>query len=56
VKCLPQDEAEVTFKVAGAGEMIPWLVSWGGALEVLEPQWLKEQLLAYVADIAKVYD
>ena len=55
MKCLPQDEAEVCFKVAGAGEMIPWLVSWGGTVEVLEPRWLKDQLIAYVQEIVRVY-
>jgi len=55
VRCLPQDEAEVCFEVAGAAEMIPWLVSWGATVEVLEPQWLKDQLLEYVQDIVSVY-
>ncbi len=55
VKPFADGEAEVCFKVAGAGEMIPWLVSWGGTVEVLEPQWLKDQLIAYVHEIANVY-
>jgi predicted DNA-binding transcriptional regulator YafY len=55
LKALPGDEAEVSFEVSGADEMIPWLVSWGGSLEVLEPQWLKEELLAYVQSINEVY-
>lgn len=55
IKPLPGDEAEVGFEVAGADEMIPWLVSWGGAVEVIEPQWLKEQLLEYVQEIREVY-
>jgi predicted DNA-binding transcriptional regulator YafY len=55
VKCLPHDEAEVCFEVSGAGEMIPWLMSWGPTLQVLEPQWLKDQLIAYVQEIANVY-
>ena len=25
--------------------MIPWLVSWSDAIEVLEPAWLREQLI-----------
>jgi len=54
-KCLSDGEAEVCFKVAGAGEMIPWLVSWGSLIEVLEPQWLREQLLEFVQKIDKIY-
>jgi predicted DNA-binding transcriptional regulator YafY len=42
---LPDGEAEVTFKVYGAAEMIPWLMSWGPTVEVIEPQWLREELL-----------
>lgn len=55
VKSLPHDEVEVSFKIAGADEMIPWLVSWGGTMEVLEPKWLKDQLLKYIQEIANVY-
>ncbi len=45
VKPLPEGEAAVTFRVSGAAEMIPWLMSWGQTVEVLEPQWLRAELL-----------
>jgi len=55
VKPLPGREAEVTFRVSGAGEMIPWLMSWGQVVEVMEPQWLREQLLKGLQKTIKTY-
>ncbi len=56
VKTLAGGEAEVTFKVTGASEMIPWLMSWGAAVQVLEPQWLKDQLVQSLRDAVGLYD
>lgn len=55
INTLPNGEAEVIYKVSGAGEMIPWLSSWGPSLVVLEPQWLKKQLLQYLQDTMNSY-
>ena len=55
VKMLPGEEAEVTFQVAGAKEMIPWLMSWGPALELLEPEWLKEDLKKNLQKTMSIY-
>jgi hypothetical protein len=41
---LPDGSAEVSFTLSGAHEMIPWLMTWGAAIEVLEPQWLRQTL------------
>ncbi len=54
-KPLQDGEAEVTFRVSGAGEMIPWLMSWGAALEVLEPQWLKDELVGSLENTLYIY-
>jgi|GEM_PF-417485 len=56
VKMLPGGDAEVTFKVTGAAEMLPWLMSWGTAVQVLEPQWLKEQLLENLKKVSALYE
>lgn len=56
LKALANGEAEVTFKVTGANEMIPWLMSWGAAVELLEPQWLKEELVRSLRDAVGLYD
>jgi predicted DNA-binding transcriptional regulator YafY len=46
---------EVTYLLAGAQEMIPWLMSWGGAVEVLEPAWLREQLISSLQETLRCY-
>ena len=56
VEILKDGEADVTFKVTGAGEMIPWLMSWGAAVEVLEPQWLRDKLAQTLHETAGVYE
>jgi predicted DNA-binding transcriptional regulator YafY len=56
VKMLEGGEAEVTFKVTGAVEMIPWLMSWGATVQVLEPQWLKDQLLQSLRETVGIYE
>ena len=56
VKMLPGEEAEVAFKVTGVEEMIPWLMSWGPALEVLEPEWLKEDLKKNLQKALNIYN
>lgn len=52
---LPSEKAEVTFKVTGAREMIPWLMSWGASVEVLEPLWLRKAVLSRLEQTLKVY-
>lgn len=48
-------DAEVIFKVTGANEMVSWLMSWGTAVEVLEPNWLREALVSEAAGIRDIY-
>lgn len=46
---------EVTYRLRGAQEMIPWLMSWGSAVELLEPLWLKEQLIGNLRETMRHY-
>lgn len=55
VRDLPGGAAEVTFAVTGAHEMVPWLMSWGAAVEVLEPAWLREAIVESLMDTLEVY-
>jgi len=55
VKMLPDDEAEVTYEISGAGEMIPWIMSWGPTLEVIEPAWLKDELKKNLQNMLQIY-
>jgi len=54
----PKDDgsAEIHFNVTGAVEMVPWLLTWGNTIEVLEPVWLRGAVAATARDIAAVYD
>ncbi len=52
---LPDGGAMVTFTVKGASEMIPWLMSWGAAVEVLEPQWLRDTFISNVEEVLGIY-
>lgn len=54
-KELPGGELEVTFTVTGAEEMIPWLMTWGSTLEVVEPHWLREAFVANLVETLKNY-
>ena len=56
VRMLADGEVEVSFKVTGAGKMIPWLMSWGPLVRVLEPQRLKDQLVQVLQEAVGAYD
>lgn len=56
VRMLPGGEAEVTYSVTGAKEMIPWLMSWGQAVKVLEPRWLQEALIDNLTQTLQKYN
>lgn len=55
VQELPDGRLKVTYRLTGAQEMIPWLMSWGGAVEVLEPAWLREQLIRSLQETIRCY-
>jgi len=35
--------------------MIPWLMSWGPTLQVVEPQWLKDMMVTSLKETMDVY-
>lgn len=55
VKDIANGEAEITFRIAQAQEMIPFLLGWGDTVEVLEPQWLREEMRVAAKAIAARY-
>jgi len=55
IRELPDGRLEVTYRLTGAQEMIPWLMSWGDAVEVLEPSWLREQLIRNLQETLRCY-
>ena len=55
VKRLPGGDLEVTYKIVGAQSMIPWLMGWGNLVEVLEPEWLRQEMTAVLEKSLHVY-
>lgn len=48
-------ELEVSFRLTAAQEMIAWLMSWGSAIELLEPAWLREELIHNLRETMHLY-
>jgi len=46
VSLLPDGPAEVSCQVIGAEEMLPWLMTWGSTVEIIDPEWLRKKLVA----------
>ena len=46
----------VRFEVSGAQEMIPWLLSWGSCVQVLEPAWLRQRVIQSAKDLLQQYE
>lgn len=54
-EALADGGARVTFTVKGAQEMVPWLMSWGDAVKLLEPAWLREELARRLGTALELY-
>ncbi len=52
---LPDGRVELSVKVAGIVEIRPWIMSWGDAVEVLEPPELREVVATAVGRLAERY-
>ena len=45
----------ITFRVTGAREMVPWILSWGDTVKVEQPAWLAEELAETAKRVAGMY-
>ncbi len=52
---LPDGRIEMTLSVAGIVEIRPWILSWGDAVEVLEPAALRDSVAGAVSGAAARY-
>jgi predicted DNA-binding transcriptional regulator YafY len=43
---LPDGSLQISFRITGAQEMLPWLLTWGPTITLLEPAWLVDELKA----------
>lgn len=51
----PDGSLAVCFTVGGVGEMVPWLLGFGGNVKVLEPEWLKAELMENARNLLQQY-
>ena len=56
VTILDDGSRRVQFQVAGAVEMIPWILGWGATVRVLEPAWLRQMVRERAVEILAQYD
>ncbi len=55
IRDLADGGVEVHFEVTGIQEMIPWVMSWGGTVEVIEPVWLKHSVIDGLKEALSLY-
>lgn len=53
----PQPDGRLVWRarIAEPREMLPWVLGWGGAVEVLAPAWLREQVAAEARQMGDLY-
>lgn len=47
---------KVVFTVGGAREMLPWLLGWGDCIKVLEPTWLRDEVVESAKKLLQQYE
>ena len=47
---------EVCFNVGGAREMVPWLMGWAEHVKVLEPAWLRDEVVESAKRLLQQYE
>lgn len=47
---------EVKFAVGGVQEMVPWLMGWGAHVKVLEPVWLRNEVVTNAKKLLQQYE
>lgn len=55
VEDLPDGSAVLTFEICGLMEFRTWLIQWGSAAEVLEPESLREEMRDMARAVAALY-
>jgi proteasome accessory factor B len=56
IEILDDRRCTLQMRVANWGEMLPWILSWGGQVEVLEPDSLREALVVEAARMLEQYE
>ncbi|WP_243152940.1 WYL domain-containing protein [Sporotomaculum syntrophicum] len=45
----------ISFEVSGIAELKTWIMQWGEMVEVLEPDWLKDDICEYARRVLAIY-
>jgi proteasome accessory factor B len=53
---LPDGSVVLSFEACDIAEMRTWIVQWGYAVEVLEPDWLKEDICKIARRVVEIYN
>ena len=53
---LPDGRLEVTYRVSGILEILPWILGWGSAVEVLAPEELRDRVAETARQMAQRYE
>ena len=53
---LPNGQLEVSYRVSGMLEILPWILGWGSAVEVLEPEELRQRVADTARAMAQQYE
>ncbi len=56
IEILDDKRCTLHLRVSNWNEMLPWILSWGGQVEVLEPESLREALVAQAARMLEHYE
>lgn len=51
----PDSTTDLTFDVNGLVEITPWILSWGGSVEVIEPDELRRRIAAIALEMSARY-
>ncbi|KAF1084745.1 hypothetical protein SPSYN_02531 [Sporotomaculum syntrophicum] len=52
----PDGAVVISFEVCGIKELTTWIIQWGNMVEVLEPDWLREDICAFARRVLAVYE
>jgi predicted DNA-binding transcriptional regulator YafY len=55
IEDMPDGSCLFTVKVGSTQEIKPWIRGWGAAVEVLEPEEFRNEMIAEVRDMTKIY-
>jgi proteasome accessory factor B len=55
IEDIPDGSCLFTVKVGSTQEIKPWIRGWGAAVEVLEPKQFRNEMIAEIRDMTKIY-